>query len=226
MTYDKDSIEFKPFPSVHNFRDLTGQTFNRLTVLGYAGALVPKFSYWFCECACGAVIAARGGSLLSGNTKSCGCFKTDELHKRGSHQMRRTREYAAYYAALNRCTNPKADRYAHYGGRGIEFRFTSFDEFFEHLGKKPSAKHSLDRKDVNGHYEIGNVKWSTPLEQSHNKQNSVHLTHNGETYVLMEWERRTGIGRHTIQRRLKVLGWSVERTLTTPPKRSTQPSSI
>ncbi len=45
-----------------------------------------------------------------------------------------------------------------YGGRGIEFRFSSFGSFLEHLGRRPAGK-VLDRLNREGHFEIGNVYW-------------------------------------------------------------------
>jgi hypothetical protein len=36
-------------------------------------------------------------------------------------------------------------------------------------GEKPSPYHTVDRIDVNGHYEPGNVRWATWKEQNGNK---------------------------------------------------------
>ena len=41
------------------------------------------------------------------------------------------------------------------------------------------------------------------------------ITHNGETLAVSEWSERTGIGRTTIQNRLKK-GWSIARALSAP----------
>lgn len=218
MSYDKDTIKFVPTPRYPAFMDLTNCVFTRLTVLGYAGTLQPKQGYWFCECSCGEIVVIRGQSLRTGNTKSCGCLKRDKWQKViKTHGMSTTPEYAAYYAAYNRCTNPKSEKFPQYGGRGIEFRFTSFEEFFEHLGKRPSGDHSLDRIDVNGHYEKGNVKWSTLLEQSHNKQHSHLITFQGRTMVLTAWARVLGVPYSRLKGRLRRLGWDVERAFTEPP---------
>lgn len=81
-----------------------------------------------------------------------------------------TPEYYAYNAARQRCLNPNNDAWDNYGGRGIEFRFNSFEEFFAHIGPRPSAKHSLDRIENDGHYEIGNVRWATASEQQRNQR--------------------------------------------------------
>ena len=74
-----------------------------------------------------------------------------------------------YRRAKSRCTNPNITQWEDYGGRGIEFRFNSFQEFIKELGSRPDG-YTLDRIDNDGHYEIGNVKWSTRKEQGQNKR--------------------------------------------------------
>ena len=71
-----------------------------------------------------------------------------------------------------RCLNPKSTGYKYYGGRGISVWpewVDSFEAFFTHIGEKPTPEHSLDRIDVNGNYEPGNVRWATTFEQAVNK---------------------------------------------------------
>jgi len=68
--------------------------------------------------------------------------------------------------------NPNVERYPDYGGRGIEFRFTSFEAFYAEVGPKPVPKsnYSIDRIEVNGHYEPGNIRWTTAKTQRHNRR--------------------------------------------------------
>ena len=44
---------------------------------------------------------------------------------------------------------------------GSSSDLADFASFIEAVGPRPSTDHSLDRIDNNGHYEAGNVKWST-----------------------------------------------------------------
>lgn len=127
------------------------------------------------------------------------------VHGEGSNGQT-TPEYRAFHAAKVRCTSPKYRDYRHYGGRGIEFRFTSFTEFLQAVGRRPSSKHSLDRIDVHGHYEAGNVRWATATEQSLNRTSNHHIEHDGRNQCVSEWAAETGLSDRTIHTRL-TRGW-------------------
>lgn len=81
-----------------------------------------------------------------------------------------TPEYNAYCHALQRCTNKNNCNFKNYGGRGILFLFRDFKEFYSDIGKRPSRRHSLDRKNNEGHYEVGNVRWATRKQQAENRR--------------------------------------------------------
>ena len=67
-----------------NAKDLTGQKFGRLTAIERTGEKKGTNFVWRCRCECGKEIAVAGNSLLSGNTRSCGCLR-DET-KRGAYR--------------------------------------------------------------------------------------------------------------------------------------------
>lgn len=75
--------------------------------------------------------------------------------------------------------------------------------FLADVGPRPSADHSIDRIDNNGHYEPGNVKWSTPTEQCSNRRSSRTLTIDGTTRTVAQWARIVGLRDSTILARLK-----------------------
>lgn len=80
--------------------------------------------------------------------------------------MKNTAEQIAFWGAKARCNNPQKANYKNYGGRGIQFRFKSFQEFLSDVGLRPSREHTLDRINTNGHYEAGNLHWATKGEQA------------------------------------------------------------
>ncbi len=80
-----------------------------------------------------------------------------------------TPEYRAFLAAKNRCNNPRYGGYENYGGRGVRFLFISFEEFFAELGPRPPGL-TLDRKNNDGDYRPGNIRWATRSEQNRNQR--------------------------------------------------------
>lgn len=93
--------------------------------------------------------------------------------------MSGTPECDAYHNARHRCTDPKFDGYENYGGRGIKFLFTSFEQFFAELGSRPEGK-TLDRINNDGNYEPGNVRWATNSAQKKNRRPSKKPQENPE----------------------------------------------
>lgn len=185
-----DSIlpEFLPFPN-RSFLDLTNRQFVLLTVIGYVGIQKGRGCLWLCKCQCGNMEVILGRRLMTGRGRSCReCYQRPSTAIHGAVD---TVEYEAYSHAKRRCNIPKDPGYKNYGGRGIEFRFESFPQFLAEIGPRPTPKHSLDRKDNDGHYEIGNVRWATKKEQERNRTTNRFLTINGIRLCIAEWAELT-----------------------------------
>lgn len=60
-------------------KDLTGQKFGKLFVVERSGKNKFGNVTWRCLCDCGKETIVSSGNLLRGNTKSCGCSKTNDL---------------------------------------------------------------------------------------------------------------------------------------------------
>jgi hypothetical protein len=129
-------------------------------------------------------------------------------HAESASSGNRTPEYVAWTNMIQRCTNPGVRFFERYGGRGItvagEWRGErGYQTFLAHVGRRPSAGHSLDRyPDSDGNYEPGNVRWATETEQQRNRCSNRNITANGETRCLNEWAEITGIKRETLAQRL------------------------
>lgn len=85
-----------PKKRAHNFKDITGQKFGRLTVLSEAGKNKHNQALWFCRCACGTEKIVSGNNLSLGNTKSCGCLNKEinskPLSKKTRKKMSKAKE--------------------------------------------------------------------------------------------------------------------------------------
>lgn len=58
------------------FRNLNGRVFGKLTVVGHCqDQSVQKGTLWNCRCECGNFHIVNGGNLLTGRTRSCGCYQ-------------------------------------------------------------------------------------------------------------------------------------------------------
>lgn len=205
-------------------RDLTGQTFGRWTVTGDApnkpGDTHRRVAV---RCACGTERVRELRRLECGDSASCGCLRDEQTRVRkrrhgGKVGGRAAPEYKSWAAAVQRCTNPNDASYPDYGGRGITIcdRWRDdFGAFLADMGPRPSPKHTIDRKDVNGNYEPGNCRWATPTEQARNQRQTVMLTLGAETRPLADWAERLGISAKLLHAR-RTWGWSDERALTTP----------
>jgi hypothetical protein len=160
------------------FKNLKDQKFGRLKVLKFVGTSNANRSIWKCICDCGNISFVHTSHLTSGHTMSCGCYQRERIKETlTKHGMSHTVEWAAYRNARMRCTNKKTNCWKHYGGRGIKFKFPNFQAFLAELGKKPisSQKLTVDRIDVNGHYEKGNLRWATYYQQQQNTRKRARL---------------------------------------------------
>lgn len=168
-----------PLPSHSRFVDLTGQKFGRLTVVAYAGkhGAYPK---WRCVCVCGGTKTTRSGHLKSGRASSCGCYNA-ELQRKSfqTHggatfdKSKRHPLYSIWCGMKKRCYSPRCQAYPYYGGRGItvcdEWR-TDFKRFADDMGSRPSAEHSIERRENDGPYAPWNCRWATKSDQMKNRR--------------------------------------------------------
>lgn len=167
--------------------NMIDKVFGRLRV---TSASIKK-NYYDCLCNCGNNCTVWSYNLLRGKINSCGCIYFDSNSKHGyaSLSKGKTDEYNCWVAMKQRCYDKKTTHYNHYGGRGIfvcKRWLNDFELFLIDMGNKPSKKHSIDRKDVNGNYNPSNCRWATKREQARNKRNNIFYTINGEKYIQID----------------------------------------
>lgn len=167
-------------------RDLTGQRFGALFVLGKADPHISpsgkKHSMWECRCECGKVGSFYTDHLVAGRTRSCGCLQGHpggEKHPNYKHGLYRTRLYRIWQGMKHRCYCKTAEDWELYGGRGIgvcdEWRndFSKFHEWAIQNGydeKAPIMQCTIDRIDVDKDYSPENCRWADPHTQRINQR--------------------------------------------------------
>jgi hypothetical protein len=117
---------------------------------------------------------------------------------------------------IQRCENPNHTHYGQYGGRGIaicERWRRDFGAFAADMGNRPSKRHTVDRRDVNGDYEPSNCRWATKKEQGRNRRDNTLIQWDGRRLTIVEAAELAGISDALLIWRLK-RGWSVAKAMT------------
>ena len=206
--------------------DLAGKRFDRLCVIERVENNKYGNSVWLCQCDCGKQLRVRGDSLIKGNTKSCGCLRTEKVIERAkTHGKTNTKCYMEWANMKARCYNPNNKQYKDYGGRGIticDSWLNDFEAFYNYISTLPHFNekgYTLNRIDNNGNYEPNNVEWADSITQANNKRNNHLITYNGKTQSLSQWAIEIGLNRSTLEQRINKYHWSIEKALTTPIKK-------
>jgi hypothetical protein len=198
------AMEYRTYPPPK-----VGDEFNHLTVV-----CVMARTRTLCRCRCGELTEAGLSLLHKGLKKSCGCTNPGST----KHGMSDTPEFHTYMTMRARCYRSNMKQYANYGGRGIKVCdrwLASFESFYEDMGPRPTARHSLDRIDVNGDYEPGNVRWATDDVQARNKRDNRLITAFGRTQCITDWANECGLSSGVIASRIK-RGWAISVAVSTP----------
>lgn len=183
------------------YKDIAGQRFGRLVAIEPIGSKSGA-KLWKCACDCGATTSLTQPALTSGNTRSCGCLRTDGLRQKGrgaTHGKSRpgagpAPEYISWFSMLQRCENPNNPSYHNYGGRGIVVCDEWHDaaRFMADMGARPPG-HTLDRIDPDGSYCPSNCRWATIKEQSRNKRRHRWMRYHGVVGPVFYVADETGI---------------------------------
>lgn len=160
---------------------------------------IKEYIHVYCKCrTCGQEKWIYWDNLRKGKTQ--GCQSCSQI--KSPHQEILGRRYDAIMA---RCNNPKSKAYRRYGGRGIQCRFKTRNDFVQwvvlNLPYHNYKGIEIDRTDNNGHYEPGNLRLATRQQQTHNTSVNAWIAFQGERIRLVDfkspytrsWTRRLAV---------------------------------
>lgn len=165
------------------------------------------------DCVFGDLVVVRDISSQKKRKYKCQCFKTGlfrnvlqcdllsgkvrDIGSKMNHGMSRTPEYMVWESMVSRCGNKKDTAYKNYGAKGVTVcdRWQKFIFFYRDMGKRPTAKHSIERIDNKFGYTPLNCKWATRDEQNRNHSRNVTVKYKGKKMILTDACIKAGVCR-------------------------------
>ncbi|MEI7832813.1 MAG: hypothetical protein WCJ56_06430 [bacterium] len=189
-----------------------GAQFGRFTVIGpFIRHFAPKggkIIKYPCQCSCGQERLISGGSLINGNSQSCGCLRRERCQARRQVPVEEQR-----LRALWRKIRGTADKRA----CCPEWQ-KSYEVFREwSLTHEYAPTLYLSRVDMTLPYSADNCVWVEATVASQMRQPGIVITAFNERKPLRVWvdDPRCVVKRSTLIQRLAD-GWESEAALTTP----------
>ncbi len=213
-------------------KDIVGQKFWKIFILSNApprrdSTTGKSRRYVLGKCDCGTIGEFSVESLLSGHTKSCGCYNIEKIIERSTkHGKTYTRAYQAWCNMKQRCTNPNAKEFRLYKGRKICPEWlNNFEQFYADNGDPPPGM-TLERIDNKLGYFKGNCEWRTRRQQSRNTNWNRNYTVLGVSGCLTDLCAHFGITYAAARSRIDKLKWPLERVFTEPVRPSYRSSVL
>jgi hypothetical protein len=204
-----------------NLKDISGETFGRLTAIEYVGSNKWRSSIWRFQCSCGKVVERNKAPVVRGESRSCGCLKSEvaiaTYTKHGAHG---TRLHSIWEGMKNRALD---DTHKGYETIGISQDWKDFATFREDMetsylshAKEYGARNTtIDRIDNSLGYSKENCRWATVKVQANTRKSNILIEREGKTQTLKQWAEALGVDYKKAWERINRYGWDAERALTT-----------
>ncbi len=112
--------------------------------------------------------------------------------------------YVSWANMMQRCYDPKSDKFPYYGERGIRvcIEWHDFKGFLKDMGERPPGM-TLGRIDNDGNYEPGNCRWEDHEAQMTNRRNTVWVQVGDRSLSMAQLAREVGVWPNAIRQHLK-----------------------
>lgn len=170
-----------------------GKVYNRISIINDVYRR-NKVTWVMGKCECGSIKEYRIWCLKIGQTKSCGCLRTEGLpFFNRTHGKRKHPLYSVWAGIKRRCYNTNESAYAAYGARGIsvcdEWR-NNFMSFYNWaiVGYKKGLE--IDRINNNANYEPSNCRWVSKKENCRNRSTTLLRKEDIETIKRLRFQEK------------------------------------
>ena len=178
-----------------------------------------------CLCECGKYVTVYSAYIISGNSKSCGCFRGELTKGRCQKYFPKIDAiYSSWTSMIRRCYNREDDSYPTYGGKGVvvceEWR-NDYQKFLDWSLANGWDKGLRLDKDILGNgllYSPNTCKWATQLENANNTSRSKKYNYNGGNYSVAEISRMVGLPQKFLHKRISGHGWTIEDAVNIPKR--------
>lgn len=127
---------------------------------------------------------------------------------------------------MRRCYDKDTPGFHRWGGRGI----TVGDEWYDKERRRIKVKDfilwavshgwkrglQIDRINNDGNYEPSNCRFVTSYDNNRNRSDNRNITFNGKTMCMRDWADELKIPYYTLNSRINIFKWDIEKALTEP----------